>query len=148
MAGDTRRGDRAAGAVVLLLSAAYWWEAGNLASGFGDPLGPAAFPRLIAVPTGLLALFLILRPDPDARWWHDRQSVAQMLSLAALLAVPILIEPLGFPVTATIGAGALALLFGAGPLAALVTGLAVGFGLFLVFDALLGLPLPGWPAVL
>ena len=148
MAGGTRRGDRAAGAVVLLVSAAYWWEAGRLASGFGDPLGPAAFPRLIAVPTGLLALFLILRPDPDARWWHGRQSVAQLLALAALLAVPILIEPLGFPLTATIAAAALAVLFGAGPLAALLTGLAVGFGLFAAFDALLGLPLPGWPDAL
>ena len=147
MARATRRGDRAAGALVLLLSAAYWWEAGRLEGGFGDPLGPAAFPRLIAVPTAALALFLILRPDPDALWWHGRQTAAQLAALASLLAVPLLVEPLGFPITATLAGGALAVVLGAGPLAALLTGLAVGVGLFVVFDSVLGLPLPGWPDV-
>ena len=141
----TRRGDRAAGAVVLVLSVLYWRAAGSIGGGFGDPVGPAAFPRLIAVPTGLLALFLLVRPDPDERWWHGRQSIAQAAALASLLAVPLLIEALGFPVTASLGGAALALVLGARPVAALVTGLVVGFGLYLAFDAVLGLPLPGWP---
>ena len=148
MAGATRRGDRAAGAVVLAVSVAYWWAASDLGGGFGDPVGPAAFPRLIAVPTGALALFLLVRPDPDARWWHGRQSAAQMAALAALLAVPVLIEPLGFPITATLAGAALAIVLGAGPVAALLTGLAVGVGLFVAFDTVLGLPLPALPDIL
>lgn len=146
MARATRRGDRIAGAVVLVLSVLYWRAAGGIGGGFGDPVGPAAFPRLIAVPTGALALFLMIRPDPDERWWHGRQSGAQAAALASLLAVPFLIEALGFPITASLGGGALALVLGARALAALVTGLMVGFGLYLAFDTLLGLPLPGWPA--
>ena len=148
MAGGTRLGDRAAGAVVLVVSAAYWWAAADLSGGFGDPVGPAAFPRLIALPTGALALLLILRPDPDARWWHGRQTAAQVAALAALVAVPVLVEPLGFPVTATIAGAGLAVVLGAGPVAALLTGVAVGVGLFVAFDTVLGLPLPGWPGIL
>ena len=110
-------------------------------------MGPAAFPRLIAVPTGLLALFLLIRPDPDERWWHGRQTGAQAAALASLLAVPFLVEALGFPLTASLAAAALALVFGARPVLALATGIVVGFGLFVVFDAVLGLPLPGWPSV-
>ena len=148
MTGTTRRGDRAAGAVVLVLSVLYWRAAGDLGGAFGDPIGPAAFPRLIAVPTGALALFLLVRPDPDERWWHGRQSGAQAAALASLIAVPLLIEALGFPVTASLGGAALALVLGARPLLALATGLVVGFGLYLAFDTVLGLPLPGWPDVL
>ncbi len=141
----TRRGDRATGAVVLVLSVLYWRAAGDIGGGFGDPVGPAAFPRLIAVPTGLLALFLLVRPDPDERWWHGRQTGAQAAAVASLLAVPLLIEVLGFPITASLGAGALALVLGARPVPALLAGALVGFGLFVAFDTLLGLPLPGWP---
>ena len=141
-----RVGDRLAGAVVLVAASWYWWEAGSLEVAFGDPVGPSAFPRLIAVPTVLFALALILRPDPDAGWWHGRQTLLQIAALAVLALFPPLIEPLGFPLASALGAGALAAILGAGPVAAIVTGVLTGPGLFVAFDTALGLPLPLWPA--
>ena len=143
----TRRGDRALGAVALAGSAWLWWEAGTLDGGFGDPVGPAAFPRLVAVPTGLLALLVLLRPDADARWWHGRQTLLQLAALAALLLYPAALEPLGFPLATALGAAALALVMGAGPARALAVGVVAGPGLQLVFSGLLGLPLPAWPGL-
>ena len=142
----TRRGDRMLGAAMLVASAWFWWIAGSLDGGFGDPVGPAAFPRLVAVPTGLCALFLLLRPDPDARWLHGRQTGAQLLALVVLALYPAAIEPLGFPLASTLGAGALAMILGARSGPAAIVGVASGLGLYAVFDPLLGLPLPGLPA--
>ena len=144
---STRTGDRALGALVLAGSAWFWWAAGALDHGFGDPVGPTAFPRLVAVPTGLCALVILLRPDPDEAWWHGRQSLMQMGALVVLCLYPLAIEPLGFVVSTALGAAALALALGAGPGRAAVIGAFAGPGLFLVFDALLGLPLPLWPAL-
>ena len=141
----SRIADRITGVVVLVVSVWYWWIAGDLDHGFGDPVGPTAFPRLVAVSTALLAAFLIFRPDPDARWWHGRQSIEQLLGLAALCIYPLMIESLGFPISTAISAGALALVFGARPLAAIGLGVASGLVLFVMFDMVLGLPLPAWP---
>lgn len=141
----TRRlGDRIAGAILLVLAIAYGLGASNFQVSFGDPVGPAAFPRLISVPMALFALALLIRPDPDPIW-KTAAGVRQILSVAVLFAYPFVIEPLGFPLSTAIGATLLARLLGApwGPAA--VLGLALGFGLFVVFDMLLGLPLPFEP---
>ena len=147
MSDATRRGDRALGAVMLAGSAWFWWAAGRIEVGFGDPIGPAAFPRLVAVPTALCAAILLLRPEPDERWLHGRQSALQAAALAVLCLYPLAIEPLGFPMATALGSAALAVTLGAGALAALAVGALAGPVLFAVFDAALGLPLPAWPAL-
>lgn len=136
--------DRIAGAILLVLAIAYGLGASNFQVSFGDPVGPAAFPRLLAVPMALFALALLIRPDPDPVW-KAAAGVRQLLTVAVLFAYPFVIEPLGFPLSTGIGAALLARVLGApwGPAAAL--GLALGFGLFALFDMLLGLPLPFGP---
>ena len=141
----SRRGDRILGALALAASAWLWWAAGGLEASFGDPIGPAAFPRLIAVPTALCAALLLLRPGPDERWWHGRQSLRQLAALGALLLYPPAIEPLGFPLATALGAFALALALGARVGRAALLGALAGPCLFALFDTALGLPLPGWP---
>lgn len=141
----TRRGDRVLGGLMLAGAAWLWWAAGSLEGGFGDPVGPAAFPRLIAAPTALCALVLLLRPGADAAWLHGRQTALQLAAVAALLVYPAAVEPLGFPAATALGAAALALTMGAGPGRALLVGAAAGPGLQAVFAGLLGLALPAWP---
>lgn len=140
-----RLSDRIAGAIVLALAIWYFWTATGFREDFGDPVGPAAFPEMLAIPTGLFALFLILRPDPEPTWIHVPGVFRQIATLAALLAYPLLIEPLGFPAATFLGAGALSRILGAGWLGAVLTGLATGLGLWIIFDPLLGLPLPFLP---
>jgi putative tricarboxylic transport membrane protein len=138
--------DRVAGAFLLALAIAYGLGASNFQVGFGDPVGPAAFPRLIAAPLALFALVLILRPDPDPVW-KASAGLRQVLTVAVLLVYPLLIETLGFPLSTAIGGALLARLLGAAWGAAALLGLALGFGLFVIFDSLLGLPLPFGPGV-
>jgi len=139
--------DRIAGAVILALAIWYYWVATGFRQGFGDPVGPAAFPKMVAVPTAIFALFLIVRPDPGPTWIHRPGIWRQLAALGTLLAYPPLIEPLGFPAATFLGVVALAKILGASWLAATVTGVSVGVGLYIIFDPLLGLPLPLAPGL-
>ncbi len=142
---DRRLSDRIAGVIILALAVWYWWIANGFRESFGDPVGPSAFPQMVAVPTALFALFMIVRPDPSPAWVRGWRLARQAGFLATLLAYPLLIEPLGFPASTLLGTAVLARLLGARWLAAVITGLVVGPGLYVIFDPLLGLPLPLGP---
>lgn len=142
---QSRWSDRIAGAIFLALAIWYWIEAGSYAVRFGDPAGPSFFPRLVAAPMGLFALFLILRPDTDPVWFRWPQVLSQAATLAILFAYPVAIEPLGFPLSTLIATTLLAKILGATWLQAVLLGAAMGFGLFFLFDAGFGLPLPAGP---
>lgn len=140
-----RLGDRIAGAILLALAVWYFIHAGSYTVAYGDPAGPALFPRAVAAPTGLLALVLILKPDPNVVWFRWPHVLAQVATLAVLIVYPMLIEPLGFPLSTTLGALLLARILGGSWLASVLSGLAMGFGLFFLFDWAFGLPLPVGP---
>ena len=142
-----RRGlsDRIAGAVILALAIWYYWASTGFRQTFGDPVGPAAFPQMVAIPTGLFAIFLIVRPDPGPTWVHGSGVWRQLAALGSLVLFPVLIGPLGFPAATFIGVLVLARILGATWLAGTVTGVSVGIGLYVIFDPLLGLPLPLGP---
>jgi putative tricarboxylic transport membrane protein len=142
-----RLSDRIAGAILLAVAVWYWVEAGNYTVGFGDPAGPSLFPRVVAVPTGLLAAVLIARPDPDPVWLRWPHVWRQIATVIILFAYPLLIEPIGFPLSTTLGAALLARILGGGWLQSVIGGLAMGFGLFFLFDGVFGLPLPAGPIV-
>ena len=137
--------DRIAGTILLVVAVLYWWHAGSYAVSFGDPAGPSLFPRVVAVPFALLSLYLILRPDPDPVWFHWPQAARQGALLAVLLIYPLAIEPMGFPISTFLGTLLLSTILGATWLQAVLTGLCVGLGLFFLFDAFFGLPLPPGP---
>lgn len=134
--------DRVAGGLLFLLAAWYFREAGEYQIDFGDPLGPSVFPRLLAVPIGVLALYMAVRPDPDPRWPLGRRLVSQGAALAALVGYALLLAPLGFLLATAILAGALAAFLGARPVQAVVAGPATSLGCYALFDWLLDIPLP------
>lgn len=140
-----RLSDRIAGAILLALAVWYWIAAGGYAVSYGDPVGPAAFPRMLAVPLALFALFLIARPDPDPVWIHRSAATKQVITIGILLLYPLLIEPLGFPLSTAIGTAVMTRVLGAAWLPTIIFSIALGFGLFVLFDTLLGLPLPFEP---
>jgi putative tricarboxylic transport membrane protein len=140
-----RLSDRIAGAILLALAIWYFIDAGSYAVEFGDPAGPVLFPRAVAVPTAIFALLLILRPDPDPVWIRWPHVIAQLATLAILVVYPLTIEPLGFPLSTTLAAALLSRILGGSWLASVLCGLAMGFGLFFLFDWGFGLPLPKGP---
>jgi putative tricarboxylic transport membrane protein len=137
--------DRILGLLILALTIFYGWTAGSYEASFGDPLGPAAFPQMLAVPTALLSLFLILRPEPDPAWATGLPAMRQIATVGVLIAYAFLLEELGFVLATALGASVMGRLLGAGWLKSAISGVAMAVGLFVVFDTLLGLPLPLYP---
>ncbi len=137
--------DRILGLLILVLTIFYGWTAGSYEASFGDPLGPAAFPQMLAVPAALLSLFLVLRPDPDPAWARGLPAIRQIATVGVLIAYAFLLEDLGFVVATALGASAMGRLLGAGWRKSVISGVAMAVGLFVVFDTLLGLPLPLYP---
>lgn len=134
--------DRLAGLVLLVLSASYLWAASGYRAGFGDPLGPSAFPRMIGIPAVALSALLIVWPGPEARWARGWRLLRQAAALAVLVGYALLLDPLGFVPSTFLAVSLLAILMEAGPLRAVFTGLAVAPSLYLLFDRVMGLPLP------
>lgn len=137
--------DRIAGALIVALATGYGLLAGTYRAGFTDPLGPAAFPQMLALPLGLGGLYLLLRPGADPVWPRGRALGRQLVTLAMLVAYTQLLELLGFPLTTLLAVTLLARLLGAAWTAAALTGLLMGIVLYVLFDPLLGLPLPLGP---
>ncbi|MEO3435123.1 tripartite tricarboxylate transporter TctB family protein [Inquilinus sp. CAU 1745] len=137
--------DRIAGLLFLALSIWYGVTAGTYEASFGDPLGPAAFPVMLAIPAGLFSLYLILRPDPDPEWSVGGPLLRQVATLAVLVGYALLLEDLGYLAATFAGVVLMSRLLGAGWLKSAISGAAMSIGLYIVFDRLLGLPLPLLP---
>lgn len=140
-----RLSDRIAGTILLALAIWFFVQAGSYNVAFGDPAGPSLFPRAVAVPVGLLAVVLILRPDRDPMWFRWPNVGSQAATVVILFAYPALIEPVGFPLSTALAAALLARILGGGWLQSVLSGLLIGFGLFFMFDDGFGLPLPVGP---
>ena len=140
-----RLSDRIAGAILLALAVWFWFQAGAYQVEFGDPAGPSLVPRAVAVPTALLALVLIVRPDPNPEWLRWPSVLGQIATLVILVGYPLLIEPMGFPLSTTLASALLSRILGGGWLQSVLLGLGIGFGLFFMFDRGFGLPLPVGP---
>ncbi|HEX5713493.1 MAG TPA: tripartite tricarboxylate transporter TctB family protein [Solirubrobacterales bacterium] len=134
--------DRLTGLVLLLLAVAYGVTAGGYEAMIGDPLGPAVFPIVLAIPLGLFALYLIVRPDREPAWPRGPALGKQVLALVAFVAYAYLLEPLGFVVSTFLAVVVLGWLLGARLPEAGAAGVGIAVVLFVLFDTLLGLPLP------
>lgn len=134
--------DRIAGLFGVVLSGAYLWLAAGYTTSFGDPLGPAMFPRVIGIPALILSLALAIWPGHHATWAGRAGLARQAAAIAILLGYALLLEPLGFVLSTMLA------LLGMGRLmdarwwqAAAVAVVSAPF-LYLLFDWFLGLPLP------
>lgn len=134
--------DRLTGVVLLALAVAYGITASGYQAMIGDPLGPAVFPVVLAIPLGLLSAYLIIRPDREPAWPKGPALLKQLLAVVAFVAYAYLLEPLGFLVSTFLAVLALGRLLGASLRQAGAAGVAISVVLFVLFDGLLGLPLP------
>ena len=134
--------DRLTGLVLLLLAVASGVTASGYEAMIGDPLGPAVFPIVLAIPLGLFAVYLVLRPDREPAWPRGPALRKQVLALVAFVAYVYLLEPLGFVVSTFLAVVVLGRLLGARLPEAGAAGVGIAVVLFVLFDTLLGLPLP------
>ncbi|MEK8087887.1 tripartite tricarboxylate transporter TctB family protein [Aquabacterium sp. A3] len=147
--------DRALGLVCLILSVGMAWMAWGYEAPISyEPVGPAAFPLLLAAMMGVLSLWLMLRPGAQhtasgpathapALWGPASPKV---LKLAAVMAVyAITFQWLGFVVATALMTVGVSRIFGGTWRQSTLTGLGLGVALFLIFDRLFDVILPaGW----
>lgn len=140
-------GDRIAGALLAALAGGAWWYSHTFVTGFLQPVGPGVFPRLISVPLGLLALYLLIRPGVNQRWPGLAVLLRQLGMLVVLGGYASALEPWGFLPTTLLTTLVLIRLFGANWKQALVSGALLTVTLYLLFEFALGIPLPDIPGL-
>lgn len=136
--------DRILGAACVVASAGMAWAARDYAAAISyEPVGPRAFPLLLA---GLMAtggLWLVLRPT--LRGGGVFQGVPlkpTLLCMAAVLAYALLFEAFGFTVATAAMALPVGMAFGGSWKQSLAAGAGLGLALFFLFDKLLDVVLP------
>ncbi|MBE2295646.1 MAG: tripartite tricarboxylate transporter TctB family protein [Phycisphaerales bacterium] len=107
-----------------------------------EPVGPKAFPSLLAGLMALCCIYLLVKPDTDIQW-PDASGIRKGLVLIAVLfGYAILFEQLGFPLATALMVVVVSRLFGGSWLNGLITGVLTGVLGYLFFDRLLQVTLP------
>ena len=140
----TSHGDRIHGLGLLVLAVAYGWAAQQWPEPFGgaEAVGPDTFPTILAVVLVAGSLYLMIKPDPDARWPLGKSALELVVSLVVLVVYALLLEPLGFVIATTLAVGTLSWRMGAAPQRAFLTGLVSAVVVFVLFNYGLSLSLP------
>jgi putative tricarboxylic transport membrane protein len=138
--------DRVLGAVCVVASAAMAWAAQDYTAAISyEPVGPRAFPLLLACGLGLSGLWLVLRPTAGAEAFQGVPWKSTAVCAATVLAYALLFQWLGFALATALMAVPVGMAFGGGWKQSLAGGAALGLVLFLLFDKLLDVVLPTGP---
>ena len=135
---------RVVGTAIFVIAVAFVTVGSSYRIGIGDPLGPAAFPLLIGFPAICLSGALIVSPKDSHPWGNQAALLKLLAGVTSLLMYAISMETIGFlPATFAMFA-VLAWLFGATGKNAVIAAMVAAPGLYLLFDKVLGLPLPAF----
>lgn len=138
--------DRIFGLVGLLLAAFFAWSATLIRESFiSDPVGPKAFPIIIAVVLGLASLVPLLRPDDAPAWPTFDRLLEIAIAAAVMVAYALLLPEAGFVIATAFAAAFLTWRLGTAPLWSLVVGASTSIGIYVVFHLILGLSLARGP---
>jgi len=134
--------DRLFGLVVLIAGVAYIASAVQIQSSFMvDPVGLKTFPILVGGIGSLCALLIMIKPDAEPEWPAGKTWFSLLLALGVLIAYAYTLKPLGFLIPTALAAGILSWQIRPKVVPAIITGLALSAGLYLLFRYVLGLSL-------
>lgn len=140
------KADRIFGLVLMAVALGYLYSATSIQTSFlSDPVGPRVFPYLIGGFVVIGSAFLIIKPDANADWPGIGTLVQLAIALAVLLGYASAVRPLGFVIPTAIAAGVLSYQINPKPVTAVLTGVGLSVGLFVLFNMVLGLSLVGFP---
>lgn len=135
--------DRLLGAVCVVAAAGMAWSAQDYAAAFSyEPVGPRAFPLLLATLLGVSGAWLIVKPAATAEPWRWAQMRVLLPGVGAMVAYALLFETLGFPVATALMAVPVGMAFGGSWKQSLAGGVVLGLLFFVLFDKLLDVILP------
>lgn len=143
------RSDRIFGLVTVLVALAYVASATQIQTSFlSDPVGPRTFPYMIGGVAILCGLVVMFKPDPDPEWPALATFGALGIAVVVLIGYAYALKPMGFLIPTAITAAILSFQISPRPLPALLAGIGLSVGLFVIFKYGLGLglvPVPkGW----
>ncbi|MEI4472255.1 tripartite tricarboxylate transporter TctB family protein [Frigidibacter sp. MR17.24] len=138
--------DRIMGGIGLALSLFYIWAATIIPESFmADVIGPSTFPIIIGVLMAVCSLVFIARPDPDPVWPPLNRLAEIGFAILVCFLYAQLIDELGFAICTALASGYLCWRLGGTPVTAVLTGLGLAAGLYLIFKTILGLSLAAGP---
>ncbi|MCK0139983.1 tripartite tricarboxylate transporter TctB family protein [Aliiroseovarius sp. F47248L] len=138
--------DRIFGAVVTLVALAYVASAMQIQTSFmADPVGPKTFPILIGCVAALCGIIVALKPDPDPDWPVLATFGSLGLAVVVLVGYAYALKPLGFLIPTAITASILSYQIEPRAGRAVLAGIGLSVGLFLIFKFALGLGLVPFP---
>ena len=132
--------DRLFGLVTLITAVAYIAAATQIQTNFfsGEFL-PKLFPLLIGGVAAVCSLIIIFKPDPDPEWPAWRTFVAMGVAVLVLAIYAVLLTPLGFLLPTVFAAGILSYQISPRVGPAILSGIGLSIGLFVLFKYGLGL---------
>ena len=138
--------DRIFGLVVILVALAFIASATQIQTSFmQDPLGSKTFPVLVGGVAVLCGGVMLFRPDAEPAWPALRVLASLGLSLLVLVLFALALRPLGFLLPTALAAGLLSYQIRPRRRFAVLTGIGLSLGLFLLFRYALGLGLQPFP---
>lgn len=138
--------DRIFGLASLCLAALMAWGASVIEESFiQDPLGPQAFPLVIAAVLALTGIAMLLKPDPEPEWPQRAKLLRLVFAVAALVLYAELLPIIGFVISTAIVAAYLSWQLGASKRQAGIGGVSISVGIYVIFHLVLGLSLARGP---
>ncbi len=138
-----KRSDRLGGLALIVLAVAYGLEARSFQVRFiADPIGPRAFPYILALLLGALGLSLIFARAPSDAEPAPRVDRRPVLGAVSLVAYTFLFPFAGFFVSTSLLMMFLSRLFGSRGLVSFVAPVLFVAGLGFLFTYGLAIPLP------
>jgi putative tricarboxylic transport membrane protein len=138
--------DRIFGIFGLLFAGLVVWATGRIEESFiQDPLGPKAFPLVIAALIALSSGVMLVKPDPEPAWPALRKWLEIAITVGVMVSYALILPELGFVLSSTVLAGFMVWRLGGTPLQSAVGGLAMSAGIYIVFTHGLSLSLARGP---
>ncbi len=107
-----------------------------------EPVGPKAFPLILAVLMAACSVVLLARPDGDVAWPQLPLLGKGAALVVVLLAYASFFEVLGFPLSTAVMVLAVSRIYGGRTIPGALTGVSIGVLGYLIFDRLLQVSLP------
>lgn len=136
--------DRILGGACVVVSVAMAWATRDYVAPYSyEPLGPRAFPLLLAVCMGLSGLWLLWRPAAGSAALHGVPWQSTLVCCSAVLLYAALFQALGFILATVLMSVPVGMAFGGNWKQSLGAGVGLGVGFHFLFDRVLDVTMPG-----
>lgn len=138
--------DRIFGAATVALSLLMMWAASLIEESFiQDPLGPKAFPLVIAGIMGLSGLVILFKPDAEPHWPGAVKMAELTATVGVFIAYAQLLPIAGFVLSTSVATAFLIWRLGGTTRQSLIGSVVIAVGIYALFQHVLGLNLAKGP---